>query len=521
MRKFIADKFFIYGPSVLSGVLLIFCFPKFDFFPLAWVALTPFLLSLLNKKPAEAFRAGFFMGIPYFFGTLYWIYHSINHYGGIPLIPSLAIVFLLCMYLSLYTGIFAVLFSWKIATTRLPALFLAPVLWVTLEFIRSYALTGFPWSSIGYSQYKFLHAIQFADITGIYGVSFLVLSVNGVLADFFIIKRRLHTMPLFSLSHSITGVLLLSVFIGAVFVYGHLRLTETRPGKSIRVSIIQGNIEQDRKWDIAYQREVFDTYRDLSQAANNLLPSLIVWPETATPFYFNYDRAFTQELIDAQQTLQTYLLFGSVLVKEPSARDNRNSLTNSAVLLDPDGKPTFIYDKIHLVPFGEYVPLKKLLFFVDRLVAGIGDYVPGEHYIRGETPHGSFGVFICYEIVFPGLVRKFYSRGGDFMVTITNDAWFGKTAGPYQHFSIAVFRAVENRKPLIRAANTGVSGFIDSRGMILETTPLFRKTVITADLMTDKTRSVYSRYGDLFSYLCIVATVLLLVNFSRSTTKWR
>ena len=521
MRKFIADKFFIYGPSVLSGVLLIFCFPKFDFFPLAWVALTPFLLSLLNKKPAEAFRAGFFMGIPYFFGTLYWIYHSITHYGGIPLIPSLAIVFLLCMYLSLYTGIFAVLFSWKIATTRLPALFLAPVLWVTLEFIRSYALTGFPWSSIGYSQYKFLHAIQFADITGIYGVSFLVLSVNGVLADFFIIKRRLRTMPLFSLSHSITGVLLLSVFIGAVFVYGHLRLTENRPGKSIRVSIIQGNIEQDRKWDISYQREVFDTYRDLSQAANTLLPSLIVWPETATPFYFNYDRAFTQELIDAQQTLQTYLLFGSVLVKEPSARDNRNSLTNSAVLLDTDGKPTFIYDKIHLVPFGEYVPLRKLLFFVDKLVAGIGDYVPGEHYIRAETPHGSFGVFICYEIVFPGLVRKFYSRGGDFMVTITNDAWFGKTAGPYQHFSIAVFRAVENRKPLIRAANTGVSGYIDIRNMGLETTPLFGNSAITADLMTDKTRSVYSRYGDLFSYLCIVATVLLLVNFSRSTTKWR
>lgn len=521
MRKFIADKFFLYGPSVLSGVLLIFCFPKFDFFPLAWVALTPFLLSLLNKKPSEAFRAGFFMGIPYFFGTLYWIYHSINHYGGIPLIPSLAIVFLLCMYLSLYTGIFAVLFSWKIATTRLPALFLAPVLWVTLEFIRSYALTGFPWSSIGYSQYKFLHAIQFADITGIYGVSFLVLSVNGVLADFFIIKRRLRTMPLFSLSHSITGVLLLSVFISAVFVYGHLRLTENRPGKLIRVSIIQGNIEQDRKWDIAYQREVFDTYRDLSQAANNLLPSLIVWPETATPFYFNYDRAFTQELIDAQQTLQTYLLFGSVLVKEPFATNSRNILTNSAVLLDPDGKPTFIYDKIHLVPFGEYVPLRKLLFFVDKLVAGIGDYIPGEHYIRAETPHGSFGVFICYEIIFPGLVRKFYSRGGDFMVTITNDAWFGKTAGPYQHFSVAVFRAVENRKPLIRAANTGVSGFIDSRGMILETTPLFRKTVITADLMTDKTRSMYSRYGDLFSYLCIVATVLLLVNFSRSTTKWR
>ncbi|TAL24197.1 MAG: apolipoprotein N-acyltransferase [Nitrospirae bacterium] len=521
MRKFITDNFFLYGPSVLSGVLLIFCFPKFDFFPLAWVALTPFLISLLNKRPGEAFRAGFFMGLPYFFGTLYWIYHSINHYGGIPLIPSLAIVFLLSMYLSLYTGIFAALFSWKIATTRLPALFLAPVLWVTLEFVRSYALTGFPWASIGYSQYRFLHAIQFADITGIYGVSFLVVAVNGVLADFFIIKKRLRAMPLFSLSPSITGVLLLSVFMASVFVYGYWRLGEKRPGKSIRTSIVQGSIEQDRKWDIAYQQEVVDTYKDLSQAANAMSPSLIVWPETAVPFYFSDDKVFTQELIEFQQTLKTYLLFGSILIKNSPAPTGGNALTNSAVLLDPDGKPTFIYDKIHLVPFGEYVPLRKLLFFVDKLVVGIGDYIPGEHYIRAETPYGSFGVFICYEMIFPGLVRKFYSRGGDFMVTITNDAWFGKTAGPYQHFSMAVFRAVENRKPVIRAANTGISGFIDSNGMILETTPLFRKTVLTTDFMTDKTRSFYSRYGDLFSYLCIVATVLLLVNISRSTNNWR
>lgn len=522
IRNFIADKFKLYGPSVLSGVILIFCFPKFDLPFLAWIALTPFLVSLLNKKPAEAFRAGFFMGIPYFFGTLYWVYHSINHYGNIPFVPSLAIVFLLCMYLSLYTGIFAVFFSLKIASTRLPAMFIAPVLWVTLEFLRSYALTGFPWSSIGYSQYKFLHAIQFADITGIYGVSFLVVAVNGAAADFFIIKKRLRAMPLFSLSQTITGGILFFVFLIAVFVYGYWRLTENRPGKPIRVSVIQGNIEQDRKWDIAYQREVFDTYKDLSQAANAVAPSLIVWPETAVPFYFNYDRAFTQELIDFQQTLKTYLLFGSILVKEPSTvTGSKNLLTNSAVLIAPDGKLSFIYDKIHLVPFGEYVPLRKILFFVDKLVAGVGDYVPGEYILKADMPYGSFGVFICYEIIFPGLVRKFYSKGGDFMVTITNDAWFGKTAGPYQHFSMAVFRAIENRKPVIRAANTGISGFIDSNGRILETTSLFRRTVLTMDLMTDKTRSFYSRYGDLFSYLCIVTTILLLINISRSKTNWR
>lgn len=518
MRNFIAKKLYIYGPSILSGAILIFCFPAFNLFFLAWIALVPFLISIADKKPAEAFRAGFYLGIPYFLGTLYWIYHSINHYGNIPLIPSLALVFLLSLYLSLYTGIFAMLFSWKIATTRLPALFVAPVLWVTLEFLRSYALTGFPWSSLGYSQYLFLPAIQFADITGIYGVSFLIAAVNGAIADFFIIKKRLRAMPLFPLSQTVIGFALLSIFILAVFFYGFWRFNEAPSGKPVRISVIQGNIEQDKKWDPAYQREVFDTYKNLTQAAAVLSPSLVVWPETAVPFYFNSDRAFTQELIGFQQTLNSYLLFGSVLIKEPAEENKvtrKNLLTNSALLLAPDGKPSLIYDKIHLVPFGEYVPLRKALFFVDKLVSGIGDYVPGEHQIRAETPYGSFGVFICYEIVFPGLVRKSFSRGGDFLVTITNDAWFGKTAGPYQHFSMAVLRAIENRKPVIRAANTGISGFIDSRGRVLGATSLFQRTAMTMDVKTDAGRSFYSRYGDLFSYLCIVITTLFLINVSR------
>ena len=259
MRNFIAKKLYIYGPSVLSGALLIFCFPTFNLFFLAWIALAPFLISIADKKPSEAFRAGLYLGIPYFLGTLYWIYHSINHYGNIPLIPSLALVFLLSLYLSLYTGLFAVLFSWKIATTRLPALLIAPVIWVTLEFLRSYALTGFPWSSLGYSQHMFLPAIQFADITGIYGVSFLIVAVNGAIADFFIIKKRLRSMPLFPLSQTVIGFALLSISILAVFFYGFWRLNEAPYGKHVRVSVIQGNIEQDRKWDQAYQREVFDT----------------------------------------------------------------------------------------------------------------------------------------------------------------------------------------------------------------------------------------------------------------------
>jgi apolipoprotein N-acyltransferase len=222
------------------------------------------------------------------------------------------------------------------------------------------------------------------------------------------------------------------------------------------------------------------------------------------------DKTYSNDLIEFQSQLNSYLIFGSILIR--GKQGSQYLLTNSAVVLDQSGKVSFTYDKIHLVPFGEYVPLQKILFFINKLVVGIGDYVQGKHHLRAETPFGSFAPLICYEIIFPGLVRKFFSNGGDFMVNITNDAWFGKTSGPYQHFGMAVFRAVENRKPVIRAANTGISGFIDSNGRILSQTGLFQRTASIEELKTDSTISFYSKYGDLFSYICIVFSVILLAN---------
>ena len=505
----------IYSPAALSGFMLMLSFPRFDLFPLAWFALVPLLVSLWDRSPREAFFCGLLTGIFYFFGTLYWIYHSINHYGGVPLIPSLSLVFLLSLYLSLYPALFALLFSRKIRSTRLPALFLAPVFWVSLEFIRSYAFTGFPWSSLGYSQYRFLYGIQFADITGIYGVSYLIVALNGAAADYFISRKRLSEMPLFPPRQILISYALLAVLFIGVFSYAVLRLHQSRPGHEVRVSVIQGNIEQNMKWDRAYQDEVVSTYKELTTGILSQTPSLIVWPETALPFFFGEsgESGRSSDLVAFQRQLNAYLLFGSVLVKSPPSEGRPAALTNSALLLDKNGNVSYGYDKIHLVPFGEYVPLRGLLFFVDKLVEGIGDYVPGDKYIKAQTVFGSFGTFICYEIIFPGLVRKFYSKDGDFIVTITNDAWFGSTAGPYQHFSMAVFRAIENRKPLIRAANTGISGFIDSNGRIMKTSALFKRTTETMNIRTDSTRSLYSRYGDIFSYLCIVAglTILLLL----------
>ncbi len=499
-----------YLPALLSGLLLVLCFPTIELFGLAWVALIPFLISLYDKNPKQAFTAGLVLGIPYFFGTQYWIYHSVSHYGSVPFVISIAIVLLLSFYLSLYTGTLGLLFSMTIKATRFPALFVAPVFWVTLEFLRSYVFTGFPWSSIGYTQYKFLPIIQIADITGIYGVSFLVVAVNGAVADIYFMRRRIKDMPLFPLSRTVIGLSLLLLIIITAFAYGYWRLSQERPGVPLRVSVIQGNIEQDKKWEPTYQAAVIEIHKALSLEAASSSPSIIIWPETAVPFYFGKDEKHTEQLVGFQSRLNTYLLFGSVLFK--SERGGKQLLSNSAVLLDRTGNVSYVYDKIHLVPFGEYVPLKKILFFIDKVVVGIGDYICGDYYYRAETPFGRFSTLICYEIIFPGLVRKFYVRGGDFIVNITNDAWFGKTTGPYQHFSMAAFRAVENRKPVVRAANTGVSGFIDSNGRILSKTNLFQRVIVTEDIKTDRTKSFYTKYGDLFSYFCIVISILLLAD---------
>lgn len=510
MFNTIREKLISYAPAIASGVLLTLAFPAYDFYPLAWGGFIPLLLSLWGRTQKEALRTGYVFGVTFFFGTLFWIYNSIHVFGGLPFAASIAVVFLLCLVLGLYPAVFAYFFLAVIRRTKLPALLAAPVVWVTLEFLRSYALTGFPWASIGYSQYHFLPAIQIADLTGIYGVSFLILAVNGAVVDFVLINRKLREMPLYPVGYATVGLLMLSLTLLASLGYGAWRLGQTREQGSFSVSVVQANIEQDKKWEPAYQQEVLDIYAALSKRAAEGSPQLIVWPETAVPFLFNYDAVNTEKLLRVQQSLNTYLLFGSVMLRERTPE--KALLTNSALLLDPSGKLIYKYDKIHLVPFGEYVPLRGILFFIDKMVAGIGDYVPGESYVKAGTDFGGFGTVICYEIIFPGLVRKFFTKGGDFMVTITNDAWFGRTAGPYQHFAMAVFRAVENRKPVVRAANTGISGLIDSSGRVTAATPIFTRQVLTGQVNMDNTLTFYTKYGDIFSYLCIVAFIIIVLN---------
>jgi len=493
-----------------SGGLLVLAFPRFDVYPLAWIALVPLLITVHGRNTRTAFYLGLLTGFTYFAGTIYWVYHSMYFYGGVPLILSILILVCLSLYLALYTGIFSMLFHYLSKQSAVPGLLTVPVLWVSLEYLRTYALTGFPWSLLGYSQYKFLPIIQIADITGVYGVSFLVAALNGAVYDITLLRfRKSDVAPLSSRWPGILSMIMFILIIIASLFYGTEKLKEPDKQGNIKVSVIQGNIRQDVKWDARFQKEVIDTYKRLSIKALSTKPDIIIWPESAIPFVFGYDKHLTDEISSFPKELDTYLLFGGVIAKQPKAENS--GLSNSAILLSPEGKVISVYDKIHLVPYGEYVPLKKLFPFIDKMVTAIGDFAQGVEPTVMGTPFAKIGNLICYEIIFPGLVRKFVDNGADLLVTITNDAWFGHTAAPYQHFSMAVFRAVENRVPVARAANTGISGFIGSRGRIINKSDIFVEGALTEEIATGGKKSVYTKYGDVFAWLCIAISVFLIM----------
>ncbi len=541
--------------SILSGSILFLSFPKWDLWALIWFGLVPiFYVSLKAKNKTEAFRYGFFTGLTFFIGTQYWIYHSMNHYGNIAFIPSILIVILLCTYQSLYIGLFSLLIN----KVKLPLYLTAPIFWCSMEYLREILLTGFPWSFLGHSQYKNISLIQIADITGVYGISFLIVMANAVIYHLLFTKVWRHT----SLNrHLIPIVAFLLLFTGTIF-YGIERVKgcahtpsqdrEVCLHTTVKIGIIQANIEQHMKWDKNFSQTVFEKYENLTkELVKKANPELVVWPETALPFVFNANPDMADRLLAFKKELPSSLLFGSVLVKDYI--NGKYILSNSALfygsapphldgsalthLYSASNKPDYIYDKIHLVPFGEYIPLKNsLLFFLDKLVNAIGDFAPGSDYTVATTPNFSFSTHICYEIIFSDLVRKCVgappskcvgappskcvgappcNKDVDFIITITNDAWFGDTAGPYQHFAISVFRAVENKKPLIRAANTGISGFISATGFIERKTNLFETATLTHNVQKHKAYTFYTKYGNIFVYLCNTLSIIIILFFRR------
>jgi apolipoprotein N-acyltransferase len=458
---------------------------------------------------------------------MFWVVTAMHLYGKVPVAISYSLMLLLATYLGLFVALYTAGLAWLRKSFPRYALLGAPFLWVTLEWLRTYLFSGLPWDLLGYSQYQWLPVIQVADHTGVYGISFLVVLVNVALTDvqqwslerFRPSSREMPAVP-FPWPTPATAVLALAVTLW----YGQAHLKDsssTSSASSIRIGLVQANIDQAHKWDAAYRRETLDRYQRLTeQAATNV--DLLIWPEAATPFLFEREPDYSREVLRLVETHRAPLLFGSPALRHyPTGRPY---LLNSAYLLAPDGTVRGRYDKQHLVPFGEYIPLKSsLLFFLDKLVEGIGDFeagtaatvlsvsdkpdMPPAVPAEGSSPR--FGVVICYEVIFPNLVREFVAGGAEFMVTITNDAWFGASAAPFQHFGMVVLRAVENRRAFARAANTGISGFIDSQGRILSATPIFEERAVTGVISTERTVTFYTSYGDVFAYACVIITGLL------------
>jgi len=489
--------------SLLSGILLVLSFPNIDLEFLAWFALVPLLYSIEGKGLVDSLKLGFLTGIVSFLGIFYWIIVAVHTYGNVPLILSALILLLLILYLGLFIGAFTFLTRLIQIRLGLQTIFPIPVLWVALEYLRSFLLTGFPWANLGHSQYLNLPFIQMADITGVYGLSFVILLVNATL---FLALHQWAKKTFPFKEFIITAIILLGFLI-----YGYMKMEaidrQMIQNPPLKIRLIQGNIDQSIKWDESFQKETLKIYDRLSLRISEEKPDLIIWPETATPFFFQDAQEHHPLVLDIPKKTNAFLLFGT-----PSYKIQRGKVShyNSAYLLSPLGELIGKYDKIHLVPFGEYVPMKDLLFFIGSLGEGIGDFKSGKEIYNFSIPQGHFGVLICFEIIFPDLCRRFVKKGANFLVTMTNDAWFGKTSAPYQHFSIATFRAVENRVFIARAANTGITGFIDPRGKILKQGEIFTEEAIDGTIRLSHQKTFYTLYGDTFAWACSAFSILLL-----------
>ncbi len=467
---------------------------------LAWVALVPLLVALDGLSFKEGFRCGFLAGIFHYLTLLYWLVPTMERYGPLPLYVSVPLLVLLSAYLSLFPAVFSGIVT-RMPLRALPLLLGIPALWVFFEHLRATLLTGFPWALVGYSQVKALHLIQVSDIFGVYGVSFLlVTSSTALFCQYLAMKGRL-----VSKTGLAPGALLwAAVLIGAAFLYGGFRIrqvdAETSRALKVRICIVQGNIEQALKWDPKYQETTVQKYLSLTKKSQDRRPDLVVWPETATPFYFLKDERPSAAVLEGIRSVSSAFMIGSPAYEQ---RDGEVAYFNSAYLMDAKGAVLGRYDKAHLVPYGEYVPLKRWMPFLGKMVAQVGDFTPGR---KGKVLNWNgkgIGTLICYEGIFPYLARAMVKNGAQVLVNLTNDAWYGDTSAPYQHFYMAAFRAVENRRALVRSANTGISGFIDPAGRVTAQTPVFKEAVLTRDVPLLQATALYTRFGDWFPLACI------------------
>lgn len=472
LRRLNLEYFKAYTGIILGALLLFLASPPYDQFLLAYPAI--FIALLSCKKGEEAFKKGFFFGSLYYIFTMYWISYVLKLYGNIPLFIAIVLMILLCMYLALYYGLFFKIFCLlrdKISPLLYPLLM--SVIFILLEYGRAKIMTGFPWMLLGYTQHKFTSLIQISHFFSVYGVSFVVIFFNLALYE---IALKRNTKSFINIMTALV-IILVSCLYGKERIKGINKNLETK--KSITLSVIQGNIDQSQKWEKSLQRSIINKYIALTEKEMTKKPAIVIWPETALPFIYGNDIELTEYLRSFLINKDFYLLTG--FPHYDFGEDGKTYYTNSAGIFFK-GELLGKYTKTHLVPFGEYVPLKKILFFVEKLVVAAGDFLSGTELKVLETDGIKIGVLICYESIFPEISRDYKSKGVNILVNLTNDAWFGKTAAPYQHFAMSKFRAIENEVFLVRAANTGISGIIKPTGEVIISTPIFSDESFTESI---------------------------------------
>ena len=476
----------------------------------------PLLVSLASgwrarsrdgRGSLRALGLGFLAGLVHFAGTVYWTSAVMQQFGDLPAVLAVLLMLLLAAYMALYPAIAALILHRLTRAFGARALLLAPAVWVTTELGRAHLFTGFPWVLLGYSQAAVLPLAQLASLFGVYGLSALVVLVNASLAILAIGGRRAAWRP----------ALVALTVVAAAAAWGQMRLRDGglgRTGAPLKGALVQGNIPQEQKWDASRAPAILHRYVEMTRDAAARGARFVIWPESSLPFYFQEDPVGGDAVRRLAHDTRAHILVGSDQIE----RSDPPKFYNAAFLVTPDGTVGGIYRKMHLVPFGEYVPLKRLLFFASPLVEAVSDFSPGDEVVMLPVAGHRVSTAICYEVVYPSLARGAVARGSELLTTITNDAWYGRSSAPWQHFEQAALRAVEQGRYLARSANTGISGIVDPYGRVVARSDLFAQEIVEGEVRLLEGRTVYARIGDLFAYVLALLT-LAAVLASRAARK--
>ena len=498
--------------ALLSGALLALSFPKFGHPAFAWIALVPLLVALAGRRHTSrrAFALGLATGGVYFAGTLYWLVQTMTTFGGLSTPLAMFAAALLIAYLSLFPAAFAVIQARLLRSFGLSSLLLAPAVWVATEMGRTYVLDGFPWELLGYSQAAVLPIAQLASVVGVYGLSAFVALISAT-AAFAAVDRSARRWRVVAVA---------AALVLATGLWGAMRIRTaalTRSGSPIRVAVLQGNILQDQKWDPKMRDAIMERYIGMTREAIGRKAQFVLWPESATPLPYEEDIARGESIRRLAREAHITLLIGSDQIEPVRSVPQVTAETrsyNAAYLIQPDGSTAAIYRKIHLVPFGEYVPFSRLLSFVGPIISAIADmspFSPGTQAIVLPVAGHTASTAICYEVIYSSLIREFITHGSEMLTTITNDAWYGWSSAAYQHWQQASLRAIEEGRYLARAANTGISGFVDPYGRVLQQSNMFQSAVMAEDLRFISDRTIYSRIGDVVGWLSVALTAAALL----------